>query len=652
MATAYPGTAPAAAGGPAGRVVGRLAWGLGVLAVLLTGYAALHGRFPFPDVYAALPDRYAWVEPAALFDRAYAWVVANRNTSPLFLYGFNYLSVGLGSAVVLINQALTLLAWPGVVLLGVLAAWRVAGGRVALLVLAAFAVFGLTGLWNEAMTTLALITTSVLIALLVGIPIGIAAGRSERVERLTRPVLDFMQIMPAFAYLMPMLLLFGIGNPAAAVATAVYAVPPAVRITAMAVRDVDAGAVEATTSLGSTPWQLLTKVRLPLARRTILLGVNQTIMLATSMVVIASVIGAGGLGDAVYQALNKVDVGRAFEAGVAIVLMAIALDRVTAAAGSGGAARELPPGPRRWRRAVLGAGTLLALGAAAGRLAGVGWLAGWPDALTVSAAGLVNAANDGVQALVGTWAAGFAAALLAVVLDPLRTLLTDSPWWLVVLAAAAIGHALGGVRTALVGGAAILLTGLLGVWEFGMDTLSQVIVAALVTVSAGFVAGVLAARSDRLAAVLRPLLDAMQTLPPFVYLIPVVALFGIGRVPALAAAVVYALPPVIRLVNDGIRGCSAGAVEAAVSQGSSRWQLLTKVQLPLARSSLLLAVNQGIMMVLAMVVIGALVGAGALGYGVVFGMAQNQLGLGMTSGLAIVCLGLLLDRMTQSAART
>ncbi|MFC7326299.1 ABC transporter permease [Marinactinospora rubrisoli] len=643
VARGLPGTAGTVAG--IARRLGRPVAALGVLAVLVVGYAALGGRFPFPDVYAALPTGYAWAEPAVLFDRGYAWIVANRNTSPLFLYGFNHLSVGLGSAVILVDQALTLLSWPGVTVLGTLAAWRAAGARVALLVLAAFAVFGLTGLWNEAMTTLALITTSVLLALLVGIPLGIAAGRSDRVDRLTRPVLDFMQIMPAFAYLMPMLLLFGIGNPAAAVATTVYAIPPAVRITAMAVRNVDAGAVEATTSLGSTPWQLLTKVRLPLARRTILLGVNQTIMLAVSMVVIASVIGAGGLGDAIYQALNKVNVGRAFEAGIAIVLMAIALDRVTAAAGNGGPTRRARSGP------VIAVGALAAVGAVAGRLAGVSWLTEWPDALRVSIAGPVNALNEGVQALAGDATAALAAITLDLVLDPLRGLLTDSPWWLVVLAAAALGQVLGGVRTAAVSGVTVLLTGLLGVWEYSMDTLSQVIVAALVTVAAGFVIGVLAARSDRLAALLRPVLDAMQTLPPFVYLIPAVALFGIGRIPALAAAVVYALPPVVRLVNDGIRGCSPGAVEAAVSQGSSRWQLLTKVQLPLARSSLLLAVNQGIMMVLAMVVIGALVGAGALGYGVVFGMAQNQLGLGMTSGLAIVCLGLFLDRLTQSAVR-
>ncbi|QVQ52201.1 ABC transporter permease subunit [Spiractinospora alimapuensis] len=589
---------------------------------------------PFPDAFGqALMAR---------LDSVYEWVVTNRNNSPLFVYGFNYVSVGLGTAVVVITQALVLLTWPGVVLLGALATWRVAGWRVTLVVLAAFAVFGLTGLWYEAMTTLSLIITSVLIALVIGIPLGVWAGQSDRVHAAVRPVLDFMQIMPAFAYLLPFVLMFGISNPAAAVVTTVYAMPPVVRITAMAIRGVDQGAIEATTSLGSTPWQLLTKVRLPMAKRTILLGVNQTIMLAVSMVVIASVIGAGGLGDAIYQALAKVNVGQAFEAGLAIVMLAIAMDRVTGAAGHGEHAPEIP---RRLRLPVLGAGALaVVVVVLLARLAGV---ANWPDAVTVSIVGPVNSLEAGLQASIGGIASIGGDVLLHGVLNPLTALLTGTPWPVVVLVAAAIGWIFGGRRVALTSALALLTTGLLGVWENSMNTLAQVLVAAAITIAVGVVVGVLAARSDGLAAVLRPILDAMQTLPPFVYLIPAVALFGIGRIPALAAAFIFALPPVIRLVNDGLRGVSVAAVEAATSQGSTRWQVLTKVQLPLARPSLLLAVNQGIMMVLAMVVMGALVGAGSLGYDVVFGLAQNDLGLGLASGLAIVCLGLFLDRVTQ-----
>ncbi|WP_159944752.1 MULTISPECIES: proline/glycine betaine ABC transporter permease [unclassified Nocardiopsis] len=598
----------------------------------LLGHPAWAGGFP-----TAVGDRFmAWL------DSVYAWIVANRNDSPLFLYFFNYVSVGLGSAVVLINRTLDLLTWPGVTLAGVFIAWRVAGWRVALVVLAAFAVFALTGLWNASMTTLALIITAVFIALLFGLPLGVLAGRSERLHRGIRPVLDFMQIMPAFAYLLPFVLLFGIGNPAAAVVTAVYAFPPAVRITALAVRGVSRGAVEAAESMGSTPWQILTKVQLPMARRTILLGVNQTIMLAVSMVVIASVIGAGGLGDAIYQALSKVNVGQAFEAGLAIVMLAIAMDRVTGAVGHGAHAPDIP---ERYRMPLLGGALALVIAVVAiARLMGV---EGWPRDRSVDLSTPVNALYGHVQDAIGAGTAALATWLLEGVLAPLATLLTHSPWWLVVLAAAALGWILAGRRAALVSGPSLLAVGLLGVWNHAMDTLSQVLVASAVTIVLGVLIGVLMSRSDVFATVLKPVLDAMQTLPPFVYLIPAVALFTIGRVPALVAAVVFALPPVIRLVNDGIRGVPKPALEAARSLGSTRWQLLTKVELPMARGSLLLAVNQGIILVLSMVVIGALVGAGALGNDVVVGLAQNELGLGLAAGLAIVCLGLFLDRVTQ-----
>ncbi|HYT27197.1 MAG TPA: ABC transporter permease subunit, partial [Actinomycetota bacterium] len=199
--------------------------------------------------------------------------------------------------------------------------------------------------------------------------------------------------------------------------------------------------------------------------------------------------------------------------------------------------------------------------------------------------------------------------------------------------------------------AALVAIGLLGVWDDSLDTLSQVIAAALVTVVIGVAIGILTSRSDTLEKVVRPVLDAMQTMPAFVYLIPVIGLFGIGRTPAAIAAVIYALPLVIRLTDSGIRQVPAVTKEAAISSGASPRQLLWKVELPLARPAIMLGVNQGIMMVLAMVIIGALVGGGALGYDVLVGLSQNQFGLGIAAGATIVCLGIVLDRITQAAAR-
>ena len=637
--TAASSVAAGASAAPRRRA--RRGWlSLAVVVVLVVGYLALRGRFPFPESFD--------VGLQGLLDDVYGWAVRNRDTSGLFLYGFNYISVGLGSLVAILTIVLTWLTWPGVLAAVVAIAWRAAGWRMALLTGVGFACFGILGLWDDAMITLALMLASVLIALLIGVPVGIAAGRSQRFNAAVTPVLDFLQTMPSLAYLMPMVLLFGIGTPAAAVATVVYAFPPAVRITALAIRNVPDSAVEAATSLGSTRRQLLFKVRLPLARRTLLLAVNQTIMLAMSMVVIASIIGAGGLGDAIYQALSKVNVGSALQAGLAIVIMAIVVDRVTNAAGRRAGRHRSTVRPWvPWSAAVIA----VAIATAAGRL----WApegGTFPESLSFSFAKPVNDAVDWLQAHVGGLTGGITVGLVDGVFDPLRALLSGSPWWLVLAAAVALGAVLAGWRTGVIAGVSLALVGLIGVWGAGMDTLSQVIVASVITVVIGGVIGVLAAHSDVLAAVLRPILDGMQTLPAFVYLIPVVALFDAGRTPAAIAAVIYALPVVIRLVNDGIRGVPPAAVEAATSTGSTRWQLLTKVRLPLARKSLLLAMNQGIMMVLAMVAIGALVGAGALGYGVVFGLAQNKFGLSLCSGLAIVFLGIALDRISQGAART
>jgi glycine betaine/proline transport system permease protein len=193
--------------------------------------------------------------------------------------------------------------------------------------------------------------------------------------------------------------------------------------------------------------------------------------------------------------------------------------------------------------------------------------------------------------------------------------------------------------------------GVLGVWGKSLDTLSQVLAALVLTLALGVLAGILSARAGRLERWLRPGLDAMQTMPQFVYLIPVVALFGVTRASAIIAAVVYALPAVVRITTQGLREVDPAALEASRSLGASTRQQLLQVQLPLARPALQLAVNQGVVLVLAVVVVGGLVGGGALGYDVVKGLSRGEMGIGMTAGVAIVCLGLVLDRITQPATR-
>jgi len=221
------------------------------------------------------------------------------------------------------------LPWWAVLVLLTLVAWRLASVRVAIFTVAAMYFIGMLGLWNLCMATLALIATAVLISVILGIPIGIISARSNRVDNIVRPVLDVMQTMPAFVYLIPALMFFGIGKVPGVLATVIFAVPPAVRLTNLGIRQVPKDLVEAAHTFGSTQNQLLFKVQLPVALPSIMAGINQTIMLSLSMVVLAAMIAAGGLGREVIMALGQVDIGRGFVAGTAIVLVAMVLDRIT-----------------------------------------------------------------------------------------------------------------------------------------------------------------------------------------------------------------------------------------------------------------------------------------------------------------------------------
>jgi glycine betaine/proline transport system permease protein len=577
----------------------------------------------------------------------------NRNTSWVFLYFFNEIRLVIDQFVVFVQsliaqpsfgRPLPLVGWLGVVTLVGYVSYAVSNIRVALLAAAGFFFLGLQGLWRESMDTLALTLAAVIISLLVGIPLGIWAGVSDRFNRVITPVLDFMQIMPSFVYLAPLTLIFLIGPASATIATLIYAAPPVIRLTAHGIRSAPHDTVEASESLGSTRTQTLTKVLLPSAKRTIVLGINQTIMAALAMVTIAALIDAPGLGKTVVKALQTLDVGTAFNAGLAIVVMAIVLDRVTTAAASRG--RQRP------HRIVLAAGavaTLFVIWLSYTYL----WAAEFPPDWDIGTwiAQVAGDVTDWVQTNLSPVTNGVKDVFTSVLIDPLQALLADSPWWLVAVVVVAISVVIASVRAAIVSAVCLVLLVVSGLWQDSMTTLASTLVATVLTMIIGVVVGVWMGRSHRADRVIRPVLDAAQTMPAFVYLVPFLALFAASRFTAIAAAVVYAAPVATKIVADGVRGVSGTTVEAAVASGSSSWQTITKVQLPMSVRALTLATNQGLIYVLSMVVVGGLVGAGALGYDVVAGFSQGQLyGKGLAAGIAIVLLGVMLDRLTQAAA--
>lgn len=586
------------------------------------------------------------------FNDVRSWVEANRQSNPLLSVVVAGIRAGVGVLFDVVLAVLHALGWPGLVAVAGSLGLVFSGWRLALLAAGGVLSFGILGLWEPSIETLALTLTAVIVSLSIGIPIGILAGRSDRVMRLVSPVLDVMQIMPSFAYLAPLALFFSIGPPAAAIVTMIYAIPPAIRFTALGIRGVSPDSVEASTSMGGTRTQTLRFVQLPMARRIIVLGINQTMMMALAMVVITVLISGPGLGQNIIFAVIQVDVGAAFDAGLAIVIMAIVLDRLTTAASDRAEPRlagQRAASAARRRALLLGAAAVCVVGAAAGMFV-LG--SDFPATIHVSFREPVNAVTDWIAKNLFALTTGTKNAVTFGLINPLETVLTSAPWWLVGFVVVGLAALVSGSRAAVTTAVCLGLLAALSLWEHSMQTLTTVLVGTALTLAIGTALGIWSARSDRVAAILRPFLDAAQTMPAFVYLLPAVALFENTRFTAIVAAIIYAVPPVIRLVEAGIRQVSATVVEAATAAGATPRQLLWKVQLPMARHALLLAANQGIVLVLAMVVVGGLVGAGALGYDVVAGFAQRRnFGEGLAAGIAIVVLGVMLDRITQGAGR-
>jgi glycine betaine/proline transport system permease protein len=267
------------------------------------------------------------------------WAISNRQ----FIQPIKGI---LNDVIVSIDTALHAVPPTIMLILIALIAWQAAGARTAVLVGACLVGLGLLdpNAWGLAMTTLAIVIASVICCFIIGLPLGILAAKSDRFEKILRPILDLMQTIPAFVYLVPVVMLVGIGNVSGVIVTIIFALPPLIRLTSLGIRGVNSSVVEAARAFGASPRQILVKVELPLATPTILAGVNQTIMLALSMVVIASMISVGGLGNEVLRAMGRLDAGKAIVGGLGIVILAIVLDRISQGLGQSGRER----GHRHW----------------------------------------------------------------------------------------------------------------------------------------------------------------------------------------------------------------------------------------------------------------------------------------------------------------
>ena len=602
-----------------------------------------------------------------------------------------------------VRDILNWLPWSVVIALVTFVAYAVSGLRLALFSFLALIYMVVIGYWPESMNSLALVALSVPIAVTLGFALGALGFLSERAARILQPTMDMLQTIPAFAYLLPILLLFGFGPVVGLIASILYAFPPTVRNTMLGLSRVPAEVVEAGLMAGATPAQIFWRVRVPVAMRQILLGVNQTTMAAFSMVIIASIIGGtADIGWEVLSTMRKAQFGESLLAGIVIALMAMVMDRITAAAAGTGQTAAAGSAGRTGRR-LRSWGTALALALVVAGLASViPALADYPrdwviypaqylnDAInyvivefSAAIAQIKNAAfffamlpvkiglsqtispyswgfefTPALRMGYGALAAGLALALWAwrgangaLLLVFVATLLyfglTGMPWPMLVAMATLLGWQLGGTRLALGTFAGLAFLLLAGVWPQAMLSVYLCGLGVLLSFTLGAALGILASEYDGLSRALRPFNDTLQTMPLFVILIPFVMIFKIGEFTALLAIMAYAIVPAIRYTEHGLRNIAPETIEAATCIGCTRAQLLWRVKLPLALPVMMLGLNQTVIFGIAMLVIAALVGTNGLGQQVYIGLGDGDFGVGIVAGFGMAIIAMIADRMTQ-----
>ncbi|MBP9182625.1 MAG: ABC transporter permease subunit [Fuscovulum sp.] len=519
-----------------------------------------------------------------------------------------------------------------------------AGWRLAALSGGTFVWIAVMGQWKWAMETLSVIVVAAPLSVALGLAMGTLAWRSRTAERILNPILNIAQSLPHFAYMIPVVVFIGVGPKAGAIVTVIFSVPPMIRMTLLGLRNVSPEIIESGKMSGTTRWQLMTRVRLPAARTEILIGVNQVIMQSLAMVVLASFIGMPGLGQKLLQLLQALKIGLSVEIGITIVLLAIVLDRMSKAWAMRQPAHHDPDASwlRRHRLLAVWAG-LVALGLLLSALhpffieverSQALSLAGPVDAAVGFLIDLVSPVTDWLRWFLITW-----------VLIPLRDGFLWLPTAAVLLALAGAGWAVGGARSALVCLAFALPIALSGWWDRAMITAYTVFVSVVLALLVGVPLGLLGAARPERARRFLLVCDTLQTFPSFIYLIPVIMLFGVNDVAVVAAVMVFATVPIIRYTIEGLRSIPPEIVESATMSGASGAQLLWHVKLPLAVPTLVVGANQSIMFALFMVIIAAFIGTQDLGQEMQRALSSTDVGKGLVLGLAVAFMGLMADHL-------
>ncbi|MEL6522523.1 MAG: ABC transporter permease subunit, partial [Pseudomonadota bacterium] len=595
-----------------------------------------------PDWLDRLPD--AWIPPAAaVLDQVFAFVQNDL--------GLIYITRAFseGPLQFLLDTTANLLEgkrrwpnigpipWPAITAAVVVLAHYLGGWRMALFAAITCLWTTLVGQWELAMQTLSVIAVAAPLAFFAGLGLGILAWKSPRFDAVLRPVLSVMQTLPFFTYLLPAVIFFKVGPTAGAMATILYAMPPMILMTALGLQKVSPDVVEAGKMSGASRWQMLTRVYIPAARTEILVGVNQVIMLSLAMVVLTAFIGMPGLGAKLLANMGSLKLGRSFEIGVTIVLIAILLDRMSKA-WVVKQPEHFPRGTPWWKRNIYILATVggaILFGLLSWSVSGMEpvepvllplaefniphWMLGVLDEVhrkeSLSQGREIDGAIRDFLALDGvrTVTEGMRWFLNVQVLIPFRNTLLWIPTPAFILVVVALAGLVGGKRSAIYAGIFFTLVAFSGWWDRSVITLYAVISAVIFSMLIGLPLGIAASRSDRWSQRVLLICDTAQTFPSFIYLIPAIMLFGVNDVAVVFAIVIFTTVPLTRYTIEGLRAVPPDIVEAAEMSGTTRQQLLWNVRLPLALPTMAVGFNQAIIFAFFMVIIAAFIGTQDLG---------------------------------------
>jgi len=513
------------------------------------------------------------------------------------------------------------------------------------------------GQWNPSMQTLSFVLVAAPVSVLLGLVLGIWSYKSKSVEAALNPILNVMQTMPHYAYLGPIVVLFGVGDHAGAIATIIFATPPMVRLTLLGLRKVSPEVVHAGKMSGCNEFQLLFKVLIPTARRDILIGVNQVIMQCLAMAVIASFIGAKGLGWNLLLALNQLRIGLALEAGICISLIAVLLDKMSLAWAH--KQTDYFANLNFFQRHKYGlffvgaviVGLILASFGSFFFKEGFNYLYEVPHNKGISGEPFWNAGVDWIWdtfffqlKIFNTW-------LIVDVLQPMRAAFLRMPIVATFVLVMGTGYIIGGIRSALVVGGFTLFIALSPWWDRALVTAYMATFGVIISGIIGVISGSLAAQNTTSTKIVLGICDTLQTFPSFVYLIPVMMLFGVTDTSVLIAVIIYATIPATRYTIEGLRSVPPALQDAASMSGVTRLQRLFQIEFPLAFPHIMLGINQTVVFALFMVIIGAFIGTEDLGQYIMKALSDLKGGgKALILGLCVAFIGLAVDNLIRTWA--